>query len=140
MVYEGTAILCTVMGMHRKTWALVHQQDVLIFIYDIQFGCGNCQIGIVLPGFVEKLIIDVQLQHIARLQPHIPLCPAPIALDPLDTDIFLGQRCRKQRNSLGKKAVKPLPCIIISYSKFLHNAPIKYSYRFPGQNAGRSAG
>ena len=101
-----------------------------IFVYNIQLGGSHRQVGVILPGLVEKFIVDIQLEHISRLQTGIPFGPCPIALDPFDADILLGQRSRKQGYRLAEKAVQPLPGIVLSYGNFLHNR-----YTVPGLDA-----
>ena len=64
MVNEGSAVLRTVMGVHRQPRPLVHQQNVLILVDDVQLGGGHRQIGVVLPGLIEKFVVDVQLQNV----------------------------------------------------------------------------
>ena len=67
VVDEGPAVFRTVMGMNGKSGPLIHQQDVFVLVDDVQLGRCYCQVGIVLPGLVEKLVVDVQLQHIAGI-------------------------------------------------------------------------
>ena len=83
MVNEGPSIFRAVVRMDRKARPLVHQQDVLVFVYDVQLGGCHRQVGIVLPGLVEEFVVDVQLQHIARFQTGIPVSPLAVSLDAL---------------------------------------------------------
>ena len=45
--------------MAHQAGALVHQQDVIVFINDIQSGGRNLQIGVFFSGLFKKLIIDI---------------------------------------------------------------------------------
>ena len=83
----------------------VRQQDVFVLVDDAQLGIRHGEVGVVLPGLVKKLVVDIQLQDIALLQPGVPVDALAVALDALDADIFLRQGRRKQRNCLRKKAV-----------------------------------
>ena len=65
MVDQGPSVLRTVVGMHRKTRAFIDQQNVLVLIDDVQLGGGNRQVGVVLPGFIEKLVVDIKLQYVS---------------------------------------------------------------------------
>ena len=105
MVDQGSAIFRAVVGMHRKAGALVHKQNVFVLVDNIQLGGCNGEIGVVLPGLVKKLVVDIQLQDVGLLQPGVPVDALAVALDALDADIFLRQGRRKQRNCLRKKAV-----------------------------------
>ena len=134
MVDEGAAVFRAIMRMDRQAGALIHQQDMVILIHNVQLGGCHRQEGIILPGFLEKLIVDIQLQHITGFQPGIPLRSSAIELDPLDADVLLGQRSRQQRNCLGKEAVQPLPGIIFSNGKLFHLL-ILYSSQIGGSAA-----
>ena len=59
MVNEGSAVLCPVVGVHRQPRPLVHQQNVLVLVDDVQLGGGYGEIGVVLPGLIEKFVVDV---------------------------------------------------------------------------------
>ena len=120
LVDEGPAILRSVVGVHRQPGTLIHQQNVLVLIDDVQLGSRHGQIGVILPGCIEKLIVDVQLQSIPRLQPGVPLGPGSVAFDPLQAYVFLGQGGRQQGHGLGKEPVQPLSGIIGPNRQFLH--------------------
>ena len=105
MVDQCSAVLRTVVGMHRKTGSLIHQQDLIILVYDIQLRHRHGKIGIILPGFIKKLVVDIKLQHISLVQPGVPVDALAVALDPLQADIFLRQGRRQQGNRLSKKTV-----------------------------------
>ena len=105
MVNQGAAIFRAVVGMHRKAGALVHKQNVFVLVDDVQIRIRHGEVGVVLPGVVKKLVVDIQLQDIALLQPGVPVNALAVALDALDADIFLRQRGRKQRDCLRKKTI-----------------------------------
>ena len=100
MVDEGPAVFGAVVGVDSQTRALIHQQNMLIFIDDIQLGGGNRQEGIVFPGLIEKLIVDIELEYIPCFEPCVPLRSGAVELDALDADVFLGQRRWQQRHRL----------------------------------------
>ena len=106
--------------MDSQSRTLVHQQDVFVFIDDVQLGSGHSQVGIVLPGFVEKFVVDVKLQHIACVQTGVPVDALAVAFDPFQADVFLGQGGRQQGNSLCQKPVQSLPRIIGADFKLFH--------------------
>lgn len=121
MINKGPAVLGPIMGMDRQTGPLVHQDDLVILIDDVQLRRRHGQVSIVLPGCIEKLVIDIELQNVADLQPVVPLAAASVALDALDADIFLGQGCRKKRYGLGKIPVQPLTGIVFFDGKLFHS-------------------
>ena len=121
MVDEGAAVFGAVVGMDGQAGALVHQQDVLILVDDVQLGIGDSQEGVVLSGLVEKFVIDVQLQHIACFQTGVPLGTAAVALDALDADVLLGQGSREQGNGLGQEPVQTLSGVVGADGKFFHS-------------------
>ena len=59
VIDQRPSVLGAVMGMDRQTRPLIHQQDVVIFVDNVQFGRCHRQISIILPGFVKKLVIDI---------------------------------------------------------------------------------
>ena len=120
MIDEGFAVFGTVMGVHRKAGPLVHQKNVFIFVDNVQLGRCHSQIGIVLPGLVEKFVVDIKLEYITGFQTGVPVNALAVALDPLDADVFLSQRGGEQGNCLGKKPVQPLAGIVGTDGKFFH--------------------
>ena len=123
LIDERPPVFRPIVGVHRKARALVHQKDVLILIDDVQLGGGNGQIGVVFSGGVEEFVVDVELQLVAHFQPGIPLGPLAVALDALQTDVFLGQRGRQQGNGLCQKPIQPLTGIILADGQFFHSFP-----------------
>ena len=65
LIDEGPAVLRTVVGVNRQPRALVHQKNVFILVDDIQLGGSHRQVGIVLPGFIEELVVDIKLQYVS---------------------------------------------------------------------------
>ena len=120
MVNQRPSIFRAVMGMHRKSRALIHQQNVVIFVDNVQLGRCHCQVGIFFPGFVKKFIVDIQLKHIPSLKPGIPLHTFSAQFDSFQTDIFLSQGGRQQRNSFGEKTVQPLSRVVGANCQFFH--------------------
>jgi len=101
VVDEGAAVLRAVVGMDGKPRPLVHQEDVLVLVDNGKLGSRHGQVGVVLPGLVEELVIDIQLKDIALFQPGVPVGAGVVELDALDADILLGQRRRQQGHGLG---------------------------------------
>ena len=120
MVDEGFAVFRAVVGVDGQSGPLVYKKNVVVFIDDIQLGIGNGQIGIVLPGLIEELVVDIKLQQVALFQPGIPLHTLAVQLDPLDADILLRQGGRQQGNGLCQETVQPLTGIIGTDGKFFH--------------------
>ena len=60
------------------------------------------------------------MKQIAHLEPGIPLRAFPVDLDPLEADVFLGQRRGEEGHCLAQPAVQPLPGVIFPNGKFLH--------------------
>ena len=120
VVDQGAAIFRAVVGMHRKARALVHKQNVFVLVDNVQIGIRHGEVGVVLPGVVKKLVVDIQLQDIALLQPGVPVDALAVALDALDADIFLRQRGRKQRDCLRKKTIQTLPRVVLADGKLFH--------------------
>ena len=127
LVNEGPAVFRPVVGVDGQPGPFVHQEDVFILVNDIELGGGYGEIGVILPGFVEKLVVDIQRQHIPRLEPGVPFCPGAVQLDPLDADVFLGKGSRKQGDRLGKKPVQPLPGVVLPDGQLFHMAPAFFS-------------
>ena len=108
------------MRVHGQTRAFVYQKKVFVLINDIQLWSSNGQIGVILPGLIEKFVIDIQRQHISGLQAGVPFGPGTVQLDTLDADIFLGEGRRQQRDGLCEKAIQPLSGIVLSNGQFFH--------------------
>ena len=121
VIDKGAPVFRTVVGMHRQSRALVHQQNVFVLVDDVQLGGGHRQIGIVLPGLFKKLVVDIQLQNVTRVQPGVPVNALAVALDPLQADVFLSQGCREQGDGLGKEPVQPLSGVVGTDGKFFHS-------------------
>ena len=127
MVDERAVVLRAVVRMHGHAGLFVHEQDVFILIDDVELRRRHRQIGVGLGGLVEKLVVDIELQHIALLQARVALRAGVVALDTLEADILLRQRGRQQRNGLGKEAVKPLPRVISADSQFFHGSVVSFA-------------
>ena len=104
----------------EQAGALVHQQQVLILVDNIQLRLEDGEKRILRGGGVEKLVVDVKLQEIALHQAGIPLGPLAVELHPLDADVFLRQGRGEQGEGLGQPAVQPLPSVVLAYGKFPH--------------------
>ena len=113
MVNEGSAVFRAIVGVYGQSRPLVHQQNLVVLIHDVQLGGGHGEISIILPGLVEKFVVDIQLKHIAPFQSGVPLGSGTVELDALDTNILLCQRGREQGNGLGKKTIQPLTGIVM---------------------------
>ena len=127
MVDERAPILRAVVRMHGHAGLFVHKQDVFILIDDVELRCRHRQIGVGLGGLVEKLVVDIKMQHIALLQARVALRAGVVALDTLEADILLRQRGGQQRNGLGQKAVEPLPGVIAADGQFFHGSVVSFA-------------
>ena len=85
---EGVYTLALV-GVNHQARTLIQQQDVFVLIEDIQPGLVERQKGVLQGGFVKKLVVDIQLHHVAPVQAHIPLAPLAVHLHPLQPDVLL---------------------------------------------------
>ena len=139
MVDQRSSVLRAVVGMDGQAWPFVHQQDLFILIDDIQFRHRHRQVGIVLPGLVEKLIVDIKLEHISRLQAGVPFRTGSVALDALNADIFLGQRRRQQRHRFCQEAIQALPRVIGADLKFFHIGFLRGMGSYSARNDGLPA-
>ena len=59
VVDEGFSVLGPVVGVDGHAGPLVHQQDVLILVDDLQLRGRDGQVGVVGPGAVEELVINI---------------------------------------------------------------------------------
>ena len=121
MSEEGVHPLVLIWVDHQ-TGPLVRQQDVLILIEDVQLGLVEGQKGVLRGGLVEKLIVDIQLEHVPHIEAHVPLGALPVHLYPLEPDVLLGQRSGEQGQGLGQPAVQPLARVVLSDGKLLHGS------------------
>ena len=127
MVDERAPILRAVVRMHGHAGLFVHEQDVFVLIDDVELRRRHRQIGVGLGGLVEKLVVDIELQHIALLQARVALRAGVVALDTLEADILLRQRGGQQRNGLCQKAVEPLPGVIAADGQFFHGSVVSFA-------------
>ena len=67
MVDQRTSVIRAVVGMNCQAGTLIHKQNMIVFIDNVQLRCGDSQISIVFSGFVEEFVIDVQLQYISDI-------------------------------------------------------------------------
>ena len=116
---EGVDLLMLV-GVAEQAGALVEQQEVFIFIDDVQLGLKDGQKGVVLPWGLKELVVDVELQGVPLGEPDIPAGALAVDLDPLEADVFLGQGCGEEGESFGQPAVQALPGVISADGKGFH--------------------
>ena len=107
--------------MDGKTGLFIHEQDVFVLIDDVELWRGDGQIGVLGLRCFEKLVVDIKLEHVARVQPHIALDALAAELNALETDVFLHQRLRQQGNGLSDEAVEPLAGVIFAYLDLFHS-------------------
>ena len=81
--------LLLVVGVDHHARALVQQQQVLVLVQDGEPGLIHPQKGVVRGGRIKKLIVNVKLEHVPLLQVRIPPGALPVALHPLEADVFL---------------------------------------------------
>ena len=112
--------LLVLIGVAEQAGPLVQQHQVFILVDDLQPGPEHREEGVVLPGLVEELVVDVQLEHIPLPQPHVPLGALAVHLHPLEADVLLGQGAGEQGEGLGQPAIQPLPGVVFSDGKLSH--------------------
>ena len=109
----------------EQVGGLVEHGDVLVLVDDRHLGL----IGLLFGGSLlhrlcalgrEKLVVDVQLELVAHVQPHIPLRALSVDFHPLQADILLGQGGGQQGQGLGQPAVQPLPGVVFLDGKLFH--------------------
>ena len=88
----------------------------------VSFGLVEGEKGVFRCGGLEKLVVDIKLEQVPLDQTHVPLCPPAVELDPLETDVLLGQRGGEEGEGLGQPAVQALSSVVRSNDKFLHGA------------------
>ena len=86
--------------MYDKSGRLVDEKNVLVLVddVDVRLGVQVRFLLAVLFRLSEKLIIDVQLQNIALLQPIGEVCALAVDLDALDADILVHHAAGQQRD------------------------------------------
>lgn len=114
--------------VERLERELDEQHKVLILVHNIQVGPEDGEKGVLLSGGVEKLVVDVQLQHIPLPQPRVPLGALPVDLHPLEADVLLGQGGGEEGEGLAQPAVQPLSGVVSSDGKFFHSSPAFRSF------------
>ena len=121
-----------VVGVDHQTGPLIQQEQVLILVHDVKLGLEHGEKRVLPAGRLKKLVVDVELDHISGLQPLIPLGGPPVALDPFQAQILLGQRRGKKRERLRQPPVHTLAGVVFRYGKLLHGPR---SYRPPPASA-----
>ena len=116
---EGVDVLPLV-RVDQQAGALVHQEDVLVLIDDVQLGLEDGEEGVLRGGGVEELIVDVELEHIAHRQAGVPLGALSVELHPLEADVFLGQGSGEEGQGLAQPAVQTLPGVVFCHGKLSH--------------------
>ena len=86
-VYKSVVFAAFVL-MDYHSHRLVDQQYIVILVYDVNY-VADTRIGVFRVGCIKELVVDIQLQHIAYIQPLIPLAALSVAFDALDADILL---------------------------------------------------
>ena len=99
---------------------LVEEHQVLVLIDDVEARLPQREEEVVLLRLGEEFVVDIQLQHVARLQALVALGAGTVHLDALDADILLQQRGRQKRQRFGHKTVQPLPGVVFSDGQFAH--------------------
>ena len=130
VVDEGVHLFRLV-GVYHHAGRLVHQQQVLILIENVQPGLEEGEKGVLLGGLLKELVVDIELQHISHLEPGVPFGPLAVELDPLDADIFLRQVGGKQGHGLAHPAIQPLPGVIFSDGELPHSLSSRSRCRVP---------
>ena len=116
---EGVDVLPLV-GMDQQAGALVHQEDVRVLVDDVQLGLKDGEEGVLRGGGVKEFVVDVELEKVALHQPVVPLGALSVALDPLETDVLLGQGSGEEGQGLAQPAVQALPGVVFCHGKLSH--------------------
>ena len=119
VVDQGVDLLGLV-GMAHKALPLVRQEQVFVLVNDGEAGLEDGEEAVFLRGLVEELVVDVELQHVPVLEPHVPLGALAVDLHPLEANVLLGQGRRQQGKGLPQEAVQPLSCVIFSDGDLPH--------------------
>ena len=109
-------------GMAQHPGLLVRQQDVPVLVHHGQAGGAHLEVRIFLPGFLEKLVVDVKLQRVPGGQASVAPGALAVELDAFQTDIFLQKGLGQQRHGLADKPVKALARVVGSDDDFFHEA------------------
>ena len=119
VVYKGVHLLRFVRMDHQARF-LIQQHKVLVLIHDVKAWLKEGEEHIFLPRLVEKLIVNIQLQHVPLGQPLIPGSPLAVDLDALYSNVFLQQSRGQQGQGLPHEPIQPLPGVIFSHGKLTH--------------------
>ena len=76
----------------------VDEQNVFVLIDNIELRYVNREVGVFLLGGVKKLVVDIELDRIAEMEPRIAFCSLAVDFNALEADVFLKQRSGEQRN------------------------------------------
>ena len=76
----------------------IDEQNVFVLIDNIELRYVNREVGVFLLGGVKKLVVDIELDRIAEMEPRIAFCSLAVYLNALEADVFLKQRSGEQRN------------------------------------------
>jgi hypothetical protein len=132
VVDEGVDLL-RLIGVDHHAGPLVRQKEVLVLIEDLQFGLEEGKEEIVLPGLVEKFVVDVEGQHVPLPQALVPLTARAVAFDPLDADVLLQERRGQKGHRLAQEAVQPLSRVVFPDGQFSHGwASLEFFYIVSG--------
>ena len=119
VIDEGVHLLRLV-SVDYQPRTLIQQHQVLILIHNVKAGLKEGEEHIFLPRLVEKLIVNIQLQHVPLGQPLIPGSPLAVDLDALYSNVFLQQSRGQQGQGLPHEPIQPLPGVIFSHGKLTH--------------------
>ena len=98
VVDERLTVFRAVVGMDGLPGLFVDEQNVFVLIDNIELRYVNRELGVFLLGGVKKLVVDIELDRIAEMEPRIAFCSLAVDFNSLEADVFLKQRSGEQRN------------------------------------------
>ena len=84
MVDERLTVFRAVVGMDGLAGLFVDEQNVLVLIDNIELRYVNREVGVFLLGGVKKLVVDIELDRIAEMEPRIAFCSLAVDFNALE--------------------------------------------------------
>ena len=106
--------------MAQNAGLFIQQEDVFVLVDDVQPGRADLEVRVFLARFFKKLVVDIELDGIARVQPRVAFGALAVELDALEADVFLQQRFRQKRHGFAHKTVETLARVVVPDGKLLH--------------------
>ena len=106
--------------MAEHTGLFVHEQDVLVLVDDVEPRCADLEVAVLLARLFKKLVVNIEVQHVALGDARIAFCALAVELYALQPYVFLQQGFGQKRHRFAHEAVQPLPCVIFTNSQLFH--------------------